>query len=85
MPDERAYERAGVRGEDVDAVIGESRNEPVGVERDRGDDATVGIEHGDSVRAQAPSTALPIDDYQGALVMNYVQGQQEAYEWSRRI
>ena len=69
----------------MDAVIGESRNEPVGVERDRGDDAAVRVEHGDPVRAQAPPTALPIDDYQGALVMNYVQGQQEAYGCTRRI
>lgn len=70
VSDECAYERAGVRGEDVDAVIGESRNEPVGVKRDGGDHTAVGVEDWDPVRAQAPPTALPIDNCQAALVMN---------------
>ena len=61
VANEGAHERTRVRRKYVDAVIREPRDEPVGVKRNGGHDAAIGVEHGDAVCAKAAPAALPVD------------------------
>ena len=63
MPNEGTHKRARVRRKNMDAVIRQPHDEPIGIKRHGGHNTTIRVEHGDAVCAEAAAPALPVDYY----------------------